>query len=100
MAVLAAESAVVALIVIGGIVPGTVLLRAGFLLALGLLVLFTAVLLCVFGDNPHNNVDSRRWGPLPFHSLQGVAFASLPRKRAAVQHSRRDPVTTTKKEVC
>ena len=45
LAVLAAESAVVALIVIGGIVSGTVLLRAGFLLALGLLVLFTAVLL-------------------------------------------------------
>ncbi len=45
LAVLAAESAVVVLIVLGGIVPGTALLRAGFLLALGLLVLFTAVLL-------------------------------------------------------
>ena len=37
--------AVTVLIVIGGIAPGTVLLRAGFLLALGLLVLFTAVLI-------------------------------------------------------
>ncbi len=45
LAVLAAESTVVALIVLGGIVPGTALLRTGFLLALGLLVLFTAVLL-------------------------------------------------------
>ncbi|MDE2994195.1 MAG: hypothetical protein OXU67_09965 [Chloroflexota bacterium] len=45
LAVLAAESAVVVLIVLGGLVPGTALLRAGFLLALGLLVLFTAVLL-------------------------------------------------------
>ena len=45
LAVLAAEMAVIVLIVLGGIVPGTVLLRAGFLLALGLLVLFTAVLI-------------------------------------------------------
>ena len=45
LGVLAAESAVVALIILGGLVPGTALLRAGFLLALGLLVLFTAVLL-------------------------------------------------------
>ena len=45
LGVLAAESTVVALIVLGGIVPGTALLRAGFLLALGLLVLFTAVLI-------------------------------------------------------
>ena len=45
LGVLAAESAVVALIVLGGLVPGTALLRAGFLLALGLLGLFTAVLL-------------------------------------------------------
>ncbi len=45
LAVLAAESAVVGLIVLGVLLPGTVLLRAGFLLALGLLVLFTAVLL-------------------------------------------------------
>lgn len=45
LAVLAAESAVVVLIVLGGLVPGTALLRAGFLLALGLLVLFTAVLI-------------------------------------------------------
>lgn len=54
----------------------------------------------VCGDNPHNSVDSRTWGPLPFQSLQGVAFARLPRKHTVVQHSRRDPVTTTKKEVC
>ena len=45
LAVLAAESAVVALIVLGGLMPGTTLLRAGFLLALGLLVLFTTVLI-------------------------------------------------------
>ena len=45
LTVLAAEIAVVILIVLGGIVPGTALLRAGFLLALGLLVLFTAVLI-------------------------------------------------------
>ena len=45
LAVLAAEMAVVALIVLGGLVPGTALLRAGFLLALSLLVLFTAVLI-------------------------------------------------------
>ena len=45
LGVLAAEMAVVVLIIIGGLVPGTALLRAGFLLALGLLVLFTAVLL-------------------------------------------------------
>ncbi len=45
LAVLAAEIAVVALIVLGGLVPGTALLRAGFLLALGLLALFSAVLL-------------------------------------------------------
>ena len=43
---------------------------------------------CVFGDNPHNTVDSRTWGPLPFHSLQGVAFARLPRQRTIVQPSR------------
>ncbi len=40
------------------------------------------------------------WVLAPFHSLQGVAFARLPRKHTVVQHSRRDPVTTTKKEVC
>ncbi len=45
LTVLAAEITVVALIVLGGIVPGTAFLRAGFLLALALLVLFTAVLL-------------------------------------------------------
>ncbi len=45
LAVLAAEISVVALIVLGGIVPGTALLRTGFLLALGLLALFSAVLL-------------------------------------------------------
>ena len=45
LGVLAAEIIVVTLIVLGGLVPGTALLRAGFLLALGLLVLFTAVLI-------------------------------------------------------
>ena len=41
----------------------------------------------VCGDNPHNSVDSHTWGPLPFHSLQGLALVRLPRKRTVVQPS-------------